>query len=152
MSGAINLTRDFSGLKAFINELDKNQPNYYKLLGELIQDAFLKEVVKRAPKDTGEYAKSWKKGKITISGSKIEIRVETPQGKLYLILEEEGSDPHEITGSPLAWGDGNFAMSVQHPGFAPIPHVQPAIRHIMDTLFAKLNDQALKQAFPNVFG
>lgn len=157
MSAGIKTGKDLSGLKAYVDELERNQVNYYKILAKKIQIAFLKEVQKRAPKDTGEYAKSWKAGEIKIDGTKVLIIIETPMGQLYVILEEEGSDPHEIEGNPLHWTGGkygpgeHFAMKVDHPGFPPIPHVQPSIRHIMDTQFDKINDEALREAFPNVF-
>lgn len=151
MSDAIKMSKNFSGLTMFTRELERNQAKYYKLLGELVQTEFLKETIKRAPKSSGDYAKSWRKGKIRVEGSKILITIETPMGELYIILEEEGSDPHTID-SPVNIKGVGWRYIKEHPGFPPIPHVQPSIRHVMDTLFAKLNDKALRESFPNIFG
>jgi len=151
MSDAINTSQNFSGLTSFVNELDKNRPLYYKILAKKIQVAFLKEVKKRAPELSGDYKRSWVEGDIAAKGTKIEITVETPMGELYIILEEEGSDPHTIDSAVLIAGVG-WRYIGEHPGFPPIPHVQPAIRHVMDTLFQKINDEALREAFPGVFG
>jgi len=83
-----------------------------------------------APRNTGEYASSWKVGPLI--GNK--ITVETPQGFLYIILEFQGRLKGRIEGDPLHFvinGVNVFVSYVDHPGFPPMPHARPALRDTM---------------------
>lgn len=49
----------------------------------------------------------------------------------YAPFVEMGTDPHPITGDPLAWegggGEMQFATEVQHPGTPAQPFLRPAV-------------------------
>ncbi len=97
---------------------------------DALADALLKEIKRTAPRKTGDYAKSWRKGRKT----KNSIQIETPKQMLYLILEFTGRRPGRIYGNPTLVfeidGKKIFARSVMHPGFKAIPHIRPALRKI----------------------
>ena len=96
-------------------------------------ERLLAEIRRRAPKDTGEYAKSWH-----IEERRDGFYVVTDDSTLYDILEYTGSVPHDIYpryASVLHWidrdtGQDRYAAHVRHPGFKPIPHVRPALRAV----------------------
>ena len=106
--------------------------------------ALLNEIRRTAPKKTGKYRKSWTIGVKT--DKKIEIF--TPQGFLYVLLEFQGGRPHEIRGNPILRfeidGKVFFRHKVDHPGFAAIPHVRPAIAKIMRTAGPAIIEKRLK--------
>ncbi len=97
---------------------------------DALADELLKEIKRTAPRKTGDYAKSWRKGRKT----KNSIQLETPKQMLYLILEFTGRRPGRIYGNPTLVfeidGKKIFARSVMHPGFKAIPHIRPALRKI----------------------
>lgn len=109
-------------------------------------DVLLEDIRKNAPKDSGRYAKSWKKGRKTENT----IELVTPQGRLFIILEFEGRRPgriDRIRAEALHFevsGEEIFARHVDHPGFPPIPHVRPALNRlkprIIDIFFANLTE------------
>lgn len=141
---------DLTNLKKIPRELRQNKGKFYQKFAELIQKSFLEETQKHAPRDTGKYANSWDLGSIDISGNKITITIETPMGELYLILEEEGSDPHLINGPVLIKGVG-WRYIKKHPGFPPMPHVLPAIRRILDTKLQEFYEESARECFPDIF-
>ncbi len=93
--------------------------------------AFMSELQKRIPLDSGDYWESWHIGAIVGNT----VTIETDKGDLYFILEWSGSLPHDIDAKPggpklkipLPNGEIIFRWHVHHPGFAPIPHVGPAL-------------------------
>ncbi len=96
-----------------------------------LAEVLLKEIRRTAPRKTGKYAKSWKKGR----KDKNSIAIETNEHLLYLILEFTGRRPGRIFGNPVLVfeidGQKIFAKSVMHPGFKAMPHVRPAVRKVM---------------------
>lgn len=96
-----------------------------------LQKLLLEQIQKLAPRNTGEYAESWRLG--SIDGNI--ATVETPMGLLYIILELQGRSPGRIHGDPLHFqidGSDVFVRFVDHPGFDPIPHVRPALRIVLN--------------------
>lgn len=119
-------------VKVAVAEIAKNRDQFVKDTLNELADELLKEIKQKAPRDTGEYAGSWRKGSIT--GNK--ITVETPNGDLFTILEFTGRDPGRIDpfGDVLAFnwkGEDVFFRFVMHPGFDEMPHVRPAMRKTM---------------------
>ena len=117
-------------------------------------DGLLKNVRARAPVDTGAYKMSWH---LKMADDRRCV-VETPNRKLFTILEYQGSKPHIIrpknkkvlrwpvrkskrqtvrTAGPspaLPQGGAQvyaFALEVHHPGFRAIRHARPAHRSVM---------------------
>lgn len=120
-------------IKVAIDEVPKNKAQFINdTLKELVK-LLMKNIREAAPRDTGDYARSWKLGPIT--GNK--ATVETPKGELFTILEFQGRRAGRIdkkTASVLAFkwrGQDVFFKFVMHPGFKEIPHVRPAIRKTM---------------------
>ncbi len=119
-------------VKVAVEEIPKNKDQFVKDTLNDLADELVKEIQKTAPRDTGEYANSWKK--MSPSGNK--ITVETPAGDLFTILEFTGRDPGRIEpfGEVLAFewrGVDVFFRFVMHPGFDEMPHVRPAMRKTM---------------------
>ena len=112
-----------------------------------LQTIFLKEIKRLAPRDTGEYAQSWKAGEVTDT----KATVETPQGELYDILEFEGRAPGRIdavSGGVLAFewrGMDAFFTFVDHPGFEKMPHVKPALKKTMQQVKKVIKENLKKQ-------
>jgi len=116
-------------VKVAVEEIPKNKAQFVKDTLNDLADELLKEIKKTAPRDTGDYANSWKK--MSPSGDK--ITVETPEGDLFTILEFTGRDPGRIEpfGDVLAFnwrGQDVFFKFVMHPGFNEMPHVRPGMR------------------------
>ena len=110
-----------------VNELPRNYGKFAKKVLKELQDIFIKEIRKKAPRNTGDYANSWKAGTV----SDIKATIQTPKGKLFMILEFQGRKPGRIEGDPLAFvvnGEEVFVTFVNHPGFKEIPHARPAMR------------------------
>lgn len=88
-----------------------------------------------APKDTGEYAGSWRVSEVTEN----KVVVSSPDNLKFVIFEFTGARPHKIKGEPLAWEGGkfgpgmHFAFSVWHPGINKQPHVRPAMNQLIQT-------------------
>jgi len=116
-------------VKVAVEEIPKNRDKFVKDTLNDLADELLKEIKKNAPRDTGEYAGSWRKQPAKDN----KITVETPEGDLYTILEFTGRDPGRIEpfGDVLAFnwrGEDVFFKFVMHPGFDEMPHVRPAMR------------------------
>jgi len=98
------------------------------------QDILLNYIRQLAPRKSGKYAKSWKKGQIV--GKKAEVT--TTAGKLFALLEFTGAKPQTRVRSPgqgpYVFKDesGNviFTMKINWPGFDNIPHVRPAMKRL----------------------
>ena len=135
MSGNVFLTGNimFEPVANMIKNLKPGMEESGRKIMDDIAGATLNEIKRTAPKKTGKYRKSWKIGTKT----KKKIQIITDMGFLYLILEFQGSRPHKIRGNPILhfWiGDQEFfRREVNHPGFAAIPHVRPAL----DKIFAR---------------
>ena len=117
---------------AMLDVPSKNKQYLAKTLRDL-QTLYLDLIKGYAPRDTGAYGDSWRRGEI--KGNVAYIR--SPMGKLYKILEFTGANPgirkprkaralrFTIDGVVI------YAMSVYFPGFLKIPHVRPAKREFM---------------------
>ncbi len=122
-----------ANIKVAIAKFPQNKDKFVADALNEFQEILLKEINKKAPKDKGEYAKSWKKGKV--SGGK--AQVETPKGELFQILEFQGRKPGRIEAKiadvlAFEWkGKQVFFKFVDHPGFKEMPHVRPSMRAII---------------------
>lgn len=117
----------------YLIDFEKRFKAAKKRILKRIAESLLTEIKKRAPKDTGDYAKSWKITKI--DGD--EAVISTDQGKLYVILEFTGAQPHRIRprdpDGVLVFevnGKKVFTKYADHPGQPTQPHVRPAIKKI----------------------
>jgi len=131
-----------------IKSLDelKNKDQFTKSVLKDLQEIFLKEIHKKAPRNTGKYSESWKAGTVTPK----KATVETPEGELYEILEFTGRKPGRINakaGGVLAfkWRNADvFFKFVNHPGFDEMPHVRPALRVTMKQTQTVINKNLKK--------
>jgi len=107
------------------------------------QEIFLNYIKQLAPKKTGQYAKSWIKGKLI--GKTAEVT--SPEGKLFNLLEFTGAKPQlrirNASQGPYVFqtesGETIFTFKINWPGFDNIPHVRPALRRLekdMSTIIA----------------
>jgi len=114
-------------LRSLANARVKFEKEYLDTIGDLT----IKMIKQAAPKDTGDYANSWK----IIQRSAKFIIIDTDQQDLFNWLEN-GTQPHEIRADKakalsLPFG---YAKSVMHTGTQPQPHiihVQKALDDIM---------------------
>lgn len=131
----MNISRQ---IKDYVDNLDNK---VLDIVNETIEYAW-EEVVNNVPVDTGEYVTSIQIEPATKQGNKItgkvvsHYTVTTKEGKEYLLGEllENGTYPHAIPNA-FNWGvkygfdSPQYKRTLQsdwHPGFAPIPHWQPA--------------------------
>ena len=125
---------DISQLKAAAKEMPVAIKQANKRAMDQIADTYLQGVKDNAPLETGDYVRSWR----TRNDAK-HIRLVTPMGFLFYLLEFRGSKPHKIRAvrAPmLHWIDPNtgahrFAKEVMHPGFRPLPHMRPMMRDVV---------------------
>lgn len=147
------ISANFSDLIKITVELDRIPADFQKFQQNTLRDLqrlLLTNIQSKAPKNTGNYANSWKLGSIT--GNK--AIVETPNGKLFIILEFQGRRPGRITPRTkqvLRFEDesGNeiFTMRVDHPGFPPIPHARPAMSETLQKAVSIIFEN-LKKTYP----
>ena len=148
LTARVNLKKIIGELDALPRYMDAARRDALQEIGE----ALVKNIRAGAPRDTGSYENSWKIKKVDSK----EVVVWTPKRQLFVILEFQGSKPHEIVPkkakvlrwpirvrkvvqrgpapSPALPSGGNqqyaYAMRVWHPGFKPIRHARPALRHV----------------------
>jgi len=141
MSEAISFKLNFEPVFKDLNNMaNVNQDKFQKAVLSDAQDILLNFIQKLAPRKTGKYAKSWRKGKITENTA----QVITDQGDLYVLLEFTGAPPQLRTRSkgqgPYVFqaedGSTVFTMKINWPGFDKIPHVRPAMRKLEANLNA----------------
>jgi len=131
-----------------LDKIPKNMKQYSDLVLKDAQKLLLVQIKSKAPRKSGDYAKSWRIGKIT--GNNAEVF--TPMGKLYVILEFQGARPHKQrkgTGQGVfvfKVKDGTivFTKTIDNPGFKANPHVRPALKKVInemmkDVLFSHLD-------------
>ena len=148
LTANIDLRKITRELEQLPRNTERANRNALKEIGE----ALVENIKAGAPVDTGSYRDSWK---IKRSDDR-EVVVWTPKRQLFVILEFQGSKPHEILpkrASVLRWpirsnkvvqrgaapspalpsGGAQqyaYAKRVFHPGFKPIKHARIALRHV----------------------
>ena len=138
-----------------IDLIIKNQLQFQRAVLIDSQDILLNFIKQLAPRNTGKYADSWKKGKLT---GKI-AEVTSNQGKLFGILEftgaksqlrkrTKGQGPYVFT---VSTGETVFSMTINWPGFENLPHVRPATRRLEKHLQAIIAANMSKLS-PTLFG
>ncbi len=126
----------WTGIKQYkqkLVSLSQARTRYEKEYLKIIEDLTLKMIRQAAPRDTGEYANSWK---VIQRGAKF-IVIDTSMPELFNWLEN-GTQPHKIratTADYLAFG-GIFRKEVDHMGTQPQPH----IIHVVNALDKIMRD------------
>lgn len=126
---------DVQSIKVAVKRLVENEPKFTAAVLKDLQTMFLAGIKEVAPKDQGDYARSWRLG--PIRGKKAYII--TPQGKLFAWLEFTGTRAHSIDakeGGPMlrfVLEDGTvvFTSHVDHPGTEAQPHARPLMRELL---------------------
>ena len=124
--------------KQKLTKLSRSKPMFEKEFLDTVGQMVLTMIRQVAPKDTGDYAKSWKIVKQT---SKY-IEIDTDQPDLWYWLEY-GTQPHTIrpkNADALALPFGFFKY-VEHEGTKPQPHlnlVVAELNNILDGVMAGL--------------
>lgn len=135
MSSIFNFKLDMSPIERELkNMANTNNEKFNRAVLVDGQDILLNYIRQLAPKKSGKYAKSWKKGQIV--GKKAEVR--TSAGKLFALLEFTGAKPQTRVRSPgqgpyvfkSESGEVIFTMKINWPGFDNIPHVRPAMKRL----------------------
>ena len=103
-------------LKSLANARTRYTTEYLKIMGDLT----LKMIKQAAPRDTGEYANSWK----IIKRSSKFIIIDTDMPGLFQWLEN-GTQPHEIRPikAKALMTPFGFVKRVLHTGTQPQPHI-----------------------------
>lgn len=135
MSSMIKFSFNLKPIKRELTNLSgTNKEKFNRAVLIDSQDILLNYIKQLAPKKSGKYAKSWKKGMIR----KNIADVTTTSGDLFEILEFTGADPQTRVRSagqkPYVFKDENgitvFTFKINWPGFDNIPHVRPAMRKL----------------------
>ena len=92
ISGSVNV----SEIQKYFKNIENNYTNIKKTILEKSQKALLDNIQRLAPRNTGEYANSWKLGEITNESASII----TPMGNLYILLEFTGAAPQKRRRKP----------------------------------------------------
>lgn len=128
LTGKIDISQIKFEVKKLPVDIGKAKTDALQEIGQIL----LQNIKSRAPKNTGKYANSW----TLQSSTENNIKLTTPYGKLYVILEFKGRSPGIIKprGNALVFEFGGqtiFTKIVNHPGFKPIPHTRPALKEVM---------------------
>ena len=128
-------TVDFGSIKRELDALGSSKARTVKAaVMQEVGAGIVTNIRRSAPKDTGQYSRSWRMTR----KDHTHVIVKTDEPKLYRLLEITGSQPHIIRARRarfLHWcspdGGSFFRVQVRHPGFSPIPHVGPSVRHVV---------------------
>lgn len=130
-------------------EPKKNELVFTKDVLTQIGNELVKRIQKKAPKDTGAYAKTWKISNIK---SRSIIISSTADPKLFVILEFSGAKPHRIEGNPVLRFEVNgqevFARYVDHPGQKAQPHVRPSLKEL-EAIILNIVYKSMDKHFPS---
>lgn len=117
-------------------DLADSLENFERVLGDELEaaaeDIALRieaDAKRKAPVDSGRL-----QGSIASEAERVSeavVRAVIGSNVEYAPFVEMGTDPHPITGDPLAWegggGEMQFATEVQHPGTPAQPFLRPAV-------------------------
>lgn len=134
MCPLISGSTDFSDIDKLFDNFESIYDNVKLSLLEKTQKALLENIQRLAPRNTGDYASSWKLGPIKDG----KATITTDQGKLFLILER-GAQPQKRSRKPPQKpyvfkgknGETIFTFKINWPGFDAIPHAGPALKLTM---------------------
>jgi len=147
LSGNLKGKTNFSEITKKFDIIQRNYEDTKQLILAKAQELLLENIRRLAPRNTGAYAESWKKGEITENTATIE----TNQGKLYIILEFKGAaaglrTPNTKKVMVFQGNSGNtvFTMKVNWPGFYKIPHAGPAMKLTLKEISTFLKDELQK--------
>ena len=125
---ANNIVFEFEGLDKYRRRLMSLKDNKHAIEThylDILSEAALDMIKQVAPRDTGEYALSWK---VTKRGSNF-VEIDTPFQSLFYWLEY-GTAPHEIVArdSDALITEFGFFKNVEHKGTKPQPHMKYVIQ------------------------
>lgn len=148
MTPLISGSIDFSKIEKYFENMEINYPKFKGFVLERAQKLLLDNIQRLAPRNTGEYANSWKLGPIEDNNASII----TPMGELFLILEFTGAAPQKRRRKPPEKpyvfkdksGNTVFTFKVDWPGFDKIPHAQPALELTMRAIPEILKEEIAK--------
>ena len=137
----------------FIQRFMDNSPKLRVALLKKVAKNVLRLIAQFAPRDTGEYASSWK----VLSMNDKVLVIGSPMSTLYVVLEFGVDHPVTITAKTaraLHWvdpttGQDRFAKSVTIPPRKAQPHIRTAQRDTMRDV-PKLAVEAIKETYPFV--
>jgi len=150
MAKFISSTVDIKNIDAYFKNIESQFKNVKETILIQSQKLLLENLQRLAPRNSGDYANSWKLGEITEDTASII----TPMGNLFIILEFTGSPGHEIKANKkkslkfvTKSGDTVFVVRVKdNKGFSKIPHAQPALE-----LTLKALPKILKKELAEIF-
>lgn len=130
-------------------EPKRNNTVFTKEVLTKIGNELVKRIQKKASKDIGAYAKTWKVSSIT--SNKITVS-SSADPKLFVILEFSGAKPHRIEGNPVLRFEINgqevFARFVNHPGQKAQPHVRPSLKEVEQIVLETVYN-SMEKHFPS---
>ncbi len=131
MTKTIHTKIEFTKIQKYFKNIEDKYDDIKKNILEKSQKSLLNNIQRLAPRNTGEYANSWKLGPIDAESASII----TPMGQLFIILEFTGAAPQKRQRKPpekpyvfkAKSGETVFTFKVDWPGFDKIPHAKPAL-------------------------
>ncbi len=138
------------GLDEMIASVGTIGKNMDRLITEVLLEGakvLIKDIKKKAPKDTGEYAESWVIQKVKAKS----VIVGTSKNALWKWLEF-GTARHFIAPSKksaLMWGNGKY-FSRGHfvSGITAVPHTRPAMKKLPPKLYDIVQKKVKKHFKP----
>jgi len=150
MASLISGTTNFSAIQTYFKNIENKYDDVRNIILKKAQKSLLNNIQRLAPRNTGEYANSWKLGPITDEGASII----TSMGKLFILLEFTGAQPQKRKRKPPEKpyvfkdksGNTVFTFKVDWPGFAKIPHAQPALELTIQEI-TEIMEEELEKIF-----
>ena len=96
MTPFISGSVDLSKIEKYFKNIEVGYPSIKKAILEKAQISLLHNIQRLAPRNTGEYANSWKLGPVTDESASII----TSMGNLYILLEFTGAAPQKRQRKP----------------------------------------------------
>jgi len=148
LSGNLKGKTNFSEITKKFDTIQKNYEDTKQAILIKAQELLLANIQRLAPRNTGDYAASWKKGDITENSASIV----TNQGKLYIILEFTGSavparqrkPPEKPYVFQSKSGETIFTFKIKASGFNKIPHAGPAMKLTLKEISTFIADELRK--------
>ena len=132
---------EFVGLKQYQDKLIslvRNKSTIEKQYLDILSEAALDMIKQVAPRETGEYANSWR---VTKRG-KTFVEIDTPFQDLFNWLEN-GTQPHEIVArdSDALITEFGFFKNVEHKGTKAQPHMRYVIQGLENMMIEVMEEQ-----------
>lgn len=125
--------KDWDRVVLGLDEFSRNNVAFRQEVLMQLGSLLVTLIVRRAPVNTGAYARSWRITNLTPNEVIVSTNIDP---KLFVILEFSGAKAHverprvkSVMRFVIA-GQELFATIVDHPGSAARPHVRPAVREL----------------------